>query len=112
MYQANNIEYPMLQVRRLEGIEIRQEWSDFRATESGPVDDETDEDEDSNNESCKGPSNAGRTEAYRHCSLSYHSIAARVGRDPMTVNRISNQWVQDGTTDGRAGSQLLLITSS
>ncbi|GFX27043.1 uncharacterized protein TNCV_439491 [Trichonephila clavipes] len=31
-------------------------------------------------------------------------IAARVGRDPMTVSRIWNRWVQDGNTECRAGS--------
>ncbi|GFU18413.1 HTH_Tnp_Tc3_2 domain-containing protein [Trichonephila clavipes] len=39
-----------------------------------------------------------RNEAYRNCGLSYHSIAARVGRDSMTVSRIWNRWVQDGNT--------------
>ncbi|GFU62283.1 HTH_Tnp_Tc3_2 domain-containing protein [Trichonephila clavipes] len=37
--------------------------------------------------------------------------AARVGRDPMTVSRIWNQWFQDGSTERRAGSQRPLITS-
>ncbi|GFX65087.1 uncharacterized protein TNCV_452251 [Trichonephila clavipes] len=32
---------------------------------------------------------------YLDCGLSYRSIAARVGRDPMTVSRIWNWWVQD-----------------
>ncbi|GFV27488.1 uncharacterized protein TNCV_2540261 [Trichonephila clavipes] len=44
--------------------------------------------------------------------LSYRSIAARVGRDPMTVSRIWIQWVQDGNTEHRAGSQWHPITSS
>ncbi|GFT89557.1 HTH_Tnp_Tc3_2 domain-containing protein [Trichonephila clavipes] len=39
-------------------------------------------------------------------------IAARVGRDPMTVSRIWNRWVQDGNTECRAGSQPPPITSS
>ncbi|GFY01919.1 hypothetical protein TNCV_4796411 [Trichonephila clavipes] len=34
----------------------------------------------------------GRIVAYRDCDLSYRSIAARVGRDPMTVSRIWNRW--------------------
>ncbi|GFY06956.1 transposable element Tcb2 transposase [Trichonephila clavipes] len=41
----------------------------------------------------------------RDCGLSYHSIAAYVDRDPMTVSRIWNLWVQDGNTERRAGSQ-------
>ncbi|GFW96036.1 HTH_Tnp_Tc3_2 domain-containing protein [Trichonephila clavipes] len=57
-----------------------------------------------------------RIVAYRDgvyvCDLSYLSIAARVGRDPITVSRIWKRWVQDGNTERRAGSQRLLITSS
>ncbi|GFY05868.1 HTH_Tnp_Tc3_2 domain-containing protein [Trichonephila clavipes] len=47
----------------------------------------------------------GQIVAYRKCGISYHSIAARVGRDPITVSRIRNRWVQDGNTESRAGSQ-------
>ncbi|GFU60367.1 HTH_Tnp_Tc3_2 domain-containing protein [Trichonephila clavipes] len=47
----------------------------------------------------------GRIVAYRNCGLSYRSIAARVGRDPMTISRIWTRWVQDGNTELRAGSQ-------
>lgn len=54
----------------------------------------------------------GRIVAYRDCGLSYRSIAARVGRDPMTVCRIWNRWVQEGHTDRRAGSQRPAITNS
>ncbi|GFU37212.1 hypothetical protein TNCV_4272161 [Trichonephila clavipes] len=39
------------------------------------------------------------------CGLSYRSIAARVGRDPMTVSRIGNGWVKDGNTERREESQ-------
>ncbi|GFS59979.1 HTH_Tnp_Tc3_2 domain-containing protein [Trichonephila clavipes] len=46
------------------------------------------------------------------CGLSYRSIAARVGRDPMTVSRIWNRWVQDGNTKRHARSQRPPITSS
>ncbi|GFU75458.1 HTH_Tnp_Tc3_2 domain-containing protein [Trichonephila clavipes] len=53
-----------------------------------------------------------RIVAYRDCGLSYRSIAARVGRDPMTVGRILNRWVQDGNTESRTGSQRPPITSS
>ncbi|GFV38208.1 HTH_Tnp_Tc3_2 domain-containing protein [Trichonephila clavipes] len=54
----------------------------------------------------------GRMVAHRNCGLSYRSIAARVGRDPMTVCRIWNRWVQYGNTECRAGSQRHPITSS
>ncbi|GFX08616.1 uncharacterized protein TNCV_4171151 [Trichonephila clavipes] len=33
---------------------------------------------------------------FKITSLSYRSIATRVGRDPMTVSRIWSRWVQDG----------------
>ncbi|GFV51124.1 hypothetical protein TNCV_4744011 [Trichonephila clavipes] len=46
----------------------------------------------------------GRIVAYRNCGLPYHSIAAPVGRDPVTVSRIWNRWVQHGNTECRAGS--------
>ncbi|GFV43284.1 adhesion G protein-coupled receptor B2 [Trichonephila clavipes] len=32
---------------------------------------------------------------YRACGLSYRSIVARVGRDPMTISRIWNGWFQE-----------------
>ncbi|GFU86996.1 hypothetical protein TNCV_486071 [Trichonephila clavipes] len=35
----------------------------------------------------------GRIVAYRNCGLSYQSIVARVGRDPMTVSGVWNRWV-------------------
>ncbi|GFX54181.1 HTH_Tnp_Tc3_2 domain-containing protein [Trichonephila clavipes] len=54
----------------------------------------------------------GRIAACRDCSLSYRSIAARVGRVAMTVSRIWNRWVQDGNTERRPGSQPPPITSS
>ncbi|GFY25133.1 HTH_Tnp_Tc3_2 domain-containing protein [Trichonephila clavipes] len=46
----------------------------------------------------------GRIGAYRDCGLSYLSIVPHVGRDPMTVSKIWNRWVQDGNTERRAGS--------
>ncbi|GFU50371.1 HTH_Tnp_Tc3_2 domain-containing protein [Trichonephila clavipes] len=49
----------------------------------------------------------GRIVAYRNFGLSYHSIAARVGGDPMTVSRIWNRWFQDGKKKFRAGYQRL-----
>ncbi|GFW09224.1 hypothetical protein TNCV_2101781 [Trichonephila clavipes] len=42
--------------------------------------------------------------AYRNCG-SYHSIAAGVGLDPVTVSIIWNRWVQDGNTERHVGSQ-------
>ncbi|GFV26431.1 HTH_Tnp_Tc3_2 domain-containing protein [Trichonephila clavipes] len=54
----------------------------------------------------------GRIVEYRNCGLSYHSIAARVGRGPMTVSRIWNRWVQDSNLECRAGSQQTPITNS
>lgn len=54
----------------------------------------------------------GRIIAYRDCGLSYRNIAARVGRDPMTVSRIWNRWVQDNHTERHAGSQRPPITNS
>ncbi|GFX43666.1 HTH_Tnp_Tc3_2 domain-containing protein [Trichonephila clavipes] len=50
--------------------------------------------------------------AYRDCGLSYRSIDARAGRDPVSVTRIKNQWVQDGNTEPHAVSQRPPITSS
>ncbi|GFW65608.1 uncharacterized protein TNCV_3550311 [Trichonephila clavipes] len=50
--------------------------------------------------------------SYRDCGLLYRSIAARVGRDPMTVGRKWNRRVQDGNTERHAGSQRPPITSS
>ncbi|GFS94237.1 hypothetical protein TNCV_2013271 [Trichonephila clavipes] len=49
---------------------------------------------------------------YRYCSLSYRGVAARAGRDPMTVRRIWNQRVQNDNTECYAGSQRSPITSS
>ncbi|GFV01133.1 HTH_Tnp_Tc3_2 domain-containing protein [Trichonephila clavipes] len=54
----------------------------------------------------------GRIVADLDCGLSYRSIAASVGRDPMTVSRIWIRWVQNGNTEHRAESQRPPITSS
>ncbi|GFU52097.1 HTH_Tnp_Tc3_2 domain-containing protein [Trichonephila clavipes] len=54
----------------------------------------------------------GQIVTFRNCGLMYHSIAARVGRDPMTISIIWNRWFQDGYTECRAGSQQLPICSS
>ncbi|GFY07377.1 HTH_Tnp_Tc3_2 domain-containing protein [Trichonephila clavipes] len=51
-------------------------------------------------------------EAYRDCGLSYLTIDARVGQDPVTVSRIWNRWVQDSNTECHAGSQRPPFTTS
>ena len=48
--------------------------------------------------------------AYR-IGLSYHSIAARVGWDPMTVCRLWSRWFKEGYTKRHAGSQQLTVTN-
>ncbi|GFV96629.1 HTH_Tnp_Tc3_2 domain-containing protein [Trichonephila clavipes] len=53
-----------------------------------------------------------RIVAYRDCGLSYRNIVAHVGRDPMTVSRIWNRWIQDGNTKHHAGFQRPPISSS
>ncbi|GFV38676.1 HTH_Tnp_Tc3_2 domain-containing protein [Trichonephila clavipes] len=50
--------------------------------------------------------------ANRDRGLSHRSIVAHFGRDPKTVSKIWNRWVQDCNTKRRAGSQRLSITSS
>ncbi|GFV15865.1 HTH_Tnp_Tc3_2 domain-containing protein [Trichonephila clavipes] len=47
----------------------------------------------------------GQIVSYRNSGLSYRSIAACVGRDPMTVSRIWNRRVRDGNKERLAGSQ-------
>ncbi|GFV91355.1 hypothetical protein TNCV_898721 [Trichonephila clavipes] len=42
----------------------------------------------------------------------YHSIAAAISRDPLTVSRIRNRWVQDGNNGRLAGPQWPPITRS
>ncbi|GFS71893.1 HTH_Tnp_Tc3_2 domain-containing protein [Trichonephila clavipes] len=53
----------------------------------------------------------GRVVAYRNFAC-VRSIAARVDRDPMTVNRILHRWVPDGNTECCTRSQRPPITSS
>ena len=48
---------------------------------------------------------SGRIVAYRECGLSFRDIATRIGRNPTTVMRIWNRWVQEGHTERHAGSQ-------
>ncbi|GFS89827.1 HTH_Tnp_Tc3_2 domain-containing protein [Trichonephila clavipes] len=45
----------------------------------------------------------GRILAYWNRGLLFHSIAACIGRDPMTVGRIWNRWVQDSNMERCAG---------
>ncbi|GFT02125.1 transposable element Tc3 transposase [Trichonephila clavipes] len=47
----------------------------------------------------------GQIVACWDCGISYRSIAARAGRDLMTVSRMWNRWVQDGNMECRDGSQ-------
>ncbi|GFX33369.1 hypothetical protein TNCV_812311 [Trichonephila clavipes] len=48
----------------------------------------------------------GLTAAYRDCGVSY-----RCSRDPVSISRIKNRWVQDGNTEPYAGSQRPSIAS-
>ncbi|GFX77988.1 HTH_Tnp_Tc3_2 domain-containing protein [Trichonephila clavipes] len=50
----------------------------------------------------------------RHLTMvqNYEIRHPRVGRDPISVSRIWNRWVQDGNTERRAGSQRPPINSS
>ena len=50
--------------------------------------------------------------AYWSFNLSYHSIATPIGRDPMTIYRIFNRWVQESQTDQREESQRSIVTNS
>ncbi|GFX72417.1 HTH_Tnp_Tc3_2 domain-containing protein [Trichonephila clavipes] len=54
----------------------------------------------------------GRIVSYRNCGLSYHSISARKGRDPITGSTIWNRWVQEDKTKRHTGSQNPPITSN
>ena len=53
-----------------------------------------------------------RTVAYLDCGLLYRSIATRIGRDPMTICRLWNRWVQERHTERRAESQQPAITNN
>ncbi|GFW49730.1 transposable element Tcb1 transposase [Trichonephila clavipes] len=46
----------------------------------------------------------GRIVANRDCGLSFRKIGSRVGRNQTTVMRISDRWMQEGTTDRRGRS--------
>ncbi|GFU63836.1 transposable element Tc1 transposase [Trichonephila clavipes] len=39
----------------------------------------------------------GRIVAYRDCGLSFRKIGSRAGRNQITVRRICDRWVQEGT---------------
>ena len=43
----------------------------------------------------------GRIGAYRDCGLSFRDIDSRVGRNPTSVIRICDRWMQEGKTDRR-----------
>ncbi|GFU04282.1 transposable element Tcb1 transposase [Trichonephila clavipes] len=49
----------------------------------------------------------GRIVAYRDCGLSFREIGSRVGQNQTTVMRISDRWMQEGTTDQRGRSHPL-----
>ncbi|GFU47764.1 transposable element Tcb1 transposase [Trichonephila clavipes] len=44
----------------------------------------------------------GRIETYRDCGLSFREIGSRVGRNPITVMRIWDCWMQEDMTDRRS----------
>ncbi|GFY08178.1 transposable element Tcb1 transposase [Trichonephila clavipes] len=48
----------------------------------------------------------GRIVAYRDCGLYFREMGSRVGRNQTTVRRISDRWMQEGTTDRRGRSHL------
>ncbi|GFX82134.1 transposable element Tcb1 transposase [Trichonephila clavipes] len=54
----------------------------------------------------------GRIEAYRDCGLSFREIGSRVGRKQITVMRICDHWMQEGTTDGCGRSHPPQCTTS
>ncbi|GFY32741.1 transposable element Tcb1 transposase [Trichonephila clavipes] len=54
----------------------------------------------------------GRIVAYRECGLSFREIGNRVGRNQTTVVRISDRWMQEGTTDRRGWSHPPQCTTS
>ena len=49
---------------------------------------------------------------YRDWGLSCRSISAHIGRNPIFIYRIWNQWIQEGFTECCDGSQQLAITNS
>ncbi|GFX01733.1 hypothetical protein TNCV_2921191 [Trichonephila clavipes] len=53
-----------------------------------------------------------RIVAYRECGLSFYDVATRIGQNPMTILRISNQCVQEGHAKCYAGSQWHLTTNA
>ncbi|GFY06358.1 transposable element Tcb1 transposase [Trichonephila clavipes] len=54
----------------------------------------------------------GRIVAYRDCGLSLREIGSRVGRKQITVMRICDRWMQEGTTDQRGRSHPPHCTTS
>ncbi|GFY33304.1 transposable element Tcb1 transposase [Trichonephila clavipes] len=47
-----------------------------------------------------------------YCGLSFRKIGSRVGHDQRTVMRISDRWIQEGTTDRRGRSHPPQCTTS
>ncbi|GFU57674.1 uncharacterized protein TNCV_3638291 [Trichonephila clavipes] len=54
----------------------------------------------------------GRIGAYRDCGLSFREIGSRVGRNQITVMRICERWMQEGTTNRRGRSHPSQCTTS
>ncbi|GFV00267.1 transposable element Tcb1 transposase [Trichonephila clavipes] len=53
-----------------------------------------------------------RIVAYRDCGLCFRKIGSRVGRSQTTVMRISDRWMQEGTTNRRGRSHPPQCTTS
>ncbi|GFY21277.1 transposable element Tcb1 transposase [Trichonephila clavipes] len=47
----------------------------------------------------------GRIVTYRDCGLSFKEIGIRVVRNQITVKRICDRWMQEGTTKRRGQSR-------
>ncbi|GFV11370.1 transposable element Tcb1 transposase [Trichonephila clavipes] len=54
----------------------------------------------------------GRIVAYRDWELTYREIGSHVGRNQTTVMRISDRWIQEGTTNRRGRSHPPQCTTS
>ncbi|GFX82480.1 transposable element Tcb1 transposase [Trichonephila clavipes] len=54
----------------------------------------------------------GRIMAYRDCGLSFREIGSHVGRNQITVMRICDRWMKEGTTDRRGRSYPPQCTTS
>ncbi|GFW51959.1 HTH_38 domain-containing protein [Trichonephila clavipes] len=56
--------------------------------------------------------NRRRIVAYRDYGISFREIGSRVRRNQITVMRIYDRWMQEGTTDRRGRSHLPQCTTS